>query len=278
MGYFDGNTVTAFWNYAQNFAMSDNAWTDTFGPSTPGALDMIAGQTNGAVIIRSAPTANDSSRWPGRPDADRTIPIPRRRPARARRAQVMMTGKNIGDLLNAAEYPLGLVHGWLQPATHQQQRHDRLRAQHLSSVLSGRHSGLHPAPHLVPVLRIDGQSDPCPSDFDARRSATPMCRAARRSIRPTMPTTSKTSIAAVRAGNFPAVSFIKMPAFQDGHPGNSNPLDEQTGLVNLINFLQQQPEWKDHRRDRRPMTTPTAGTTTPSPRRPRHPRSRPPMR
>src|SRR5580700_3143778 len=24
MGYYDGNTVTALWNYAQNFAMSDN--------------------------------------------------------------------------------------------------------------------------------------------------------------------------------------------------------------------------------------------------------------
>ena len=36
---------------------------------------------------------------------------------------------------------------------------------------------------------------------------------------------------AVGSGNYPAVSFIKMPAFQDGHPGNSDPLDEQTGLV-----------------------------------------------
>ena len=36
MGYFDGNTVTALWNYAQHFAMSDNAWTDTFGPSDAG--------------------------------------------------------------------------------------------------------------------------------------------------------------------------------------------------------------------------------------------------
>ncbi len=34
MGYFDGNTVTAMWNYAQNFAMSDNAYTDSYGPST----------------------------------------------------------------------------------------------------------------------------------------------------------------------------------------------------------------------------------------------------
>ena len=48
---------------------------------------------------------------------------------------------------------------------------------------------------------------------------------------------------AVGSGNFPAVSLIKMAAFQDAHPGNSDPLDEQTGLVNLINFLQQQPDW-----------------------------------
>ena len=48
---------------------------------------------------------------------------------------------------------------------------------------------------------------------------------------------------AVSAGNFPAVTFIKQPAFQDGHAGYSDPLDEQTGLVNLINFLQQQPDW-----------------------------------
>jgi hypothetical protein len=34
-----------------------------------------------------------------------------------------------------------------------------------------------------------------------------------------------------------------MPAFQDSHPGNSDPLDEQTGVVNLINFLQEQPDW-----------------------------------
>ncbi len=35
MGYFDGNTVTALWNYAQHFAISDNFFGSTFGPSTP---------------------------------------------------------------------------------------------------------------------------------------------------------------------------------------------------------------------------------------------------
>ncbi len=48
MGYYDGNTVTAMWNYAQNFAMSDNSFGTTFGPSTPGALNLVSGQTHGA--------------------------------------------------------------------------------------------------------------------------------------------------------------------------------------------------------------------------------------
>ena len=49
----------------------------------------------------------------------------------------------------------------------------------------------------------------------------------------------------MKAGNFPSVSFIKLPAYQDGHAGYSDPLDEQAGDVALINFLQQQPDWKN---------------------------------
>jgi phospholipase C len=50
---------------------------------------------------------------------------------------------------------------------------------------------------------------------------------------------------AVKAGNFPAVSFLKEPSYQDGHAGYSNPLDEQTFTVQILNFLQKRPEWKD---------------------------------
>jgi len=50
---------------------------------------------------------------------------------------------------------------------------------------------------------------------------------------------------AVQRGNFPAVSFIKAPAFQDGHAGYSDPLDEQNFVVTLINFLEHQQAWKD---------------------------------
>ncbi|MGH9072068.1 MAG: alkaline phosphatase family protein, partial [Acidimicrobiales bacterium] len=49
MDYYDGNTVTALWNYAQGFAMSDNAYGTNFGPSTPGALNVTSANTYGAI-------------------------------------------------------------------------------------------------------------------------------------------------------------------------------------------------------------------------------------
>ena len=42
----------------------------------------------------------------------------------------------------------------------------------------------------------------------------------------------------------PAVSFLKAPAYQDGHAGYSNPLDEQTFLVNTINQIEKSKDWK----------------------------------
>jgi phospholipase C len=48
---------------------------------------------------------------------------------------------------------------------------------------------------------------------------------------------------ALAAGNLPAVSYLKAASYQDAHPGNSNPLDEQAFVVNVINTLQQSPFW-----------------------------------
>jgi phospholipase C len=50
---------------------------------------------------------------------------------------------------------------------------------------------------------------------------------------------------ALKSGNLPAVSFLKAPAFADGHPGYSDPLDEQTFVVNTINALMASPEWNE---------------------------------
>ena len=49
MDYYDGNTVTALWNYAQHYTLNDNSYSTQFGPSTPGAINLVSGQTNGAA-------------------------------------------------------------------------------------------------------------------------------------------------------------------------------------------------------------------------------------
>ena len=50
---------------------------------------------------------------------------------------------------------------------------------------------------------------------------------------------------AALAGNLPAVSYLKANGAQNGHPGNSSPLDEQSFVVNTINFLESLPEWNE---------------------------------
>src|SRR5258708_26743904 len=49
---------------------------------------------------------------------------------------------------------------------------------------------------------------------------------------------------AVNAGNMPAVSFLKAAAYQDGHAGYSDPLDEQHFVVDTINRLEHTPDWE----------------------------------
>ena len=41
------------------------------------------------------------------------------------------------------------------------------------------------------------------------------------------------------------MSFLKARGFQDGHAGYSDPLAEQSFVVDTINQLQMLPQWKD---------------------------------
>ncbi|MBD5606087.1 MAG: phosphoesterase [Candidatus Eremiobacteraeota bacterium] len=45
MAYEDCDTIPYLWNYASRFTLFDNYFQHTIGPSTPNAIDMIAGQT-----------------------------------------------------------------------------------------------------------------------------------------------------------------------------------------------------------------------------------------
>src|SRR5262249_23070877 len=108
MGYYDGNTVTALWNYAQHFAMSDSSFSTQFGPSTPGALNLISGQTHGATPSdipdeTVAGTVIGDPR-PGYDDCSSGV-------------QVTMTGTNVGDLLNAKQVTWGWFQGGFRPTS-----------------------------------------------------------------------------------------------------------------------------------------------------------------
>ncbi|HTR79461.1 MAG TPA: alkaline phosphatase family protein, partial [Gemmatimonadaceae bacterium] len=107
MGYFDGNTVTALWNYAQHFAMSDNAYSDQYGPSTPGAINLISGQTNGVTV--AAGTRSSYAIPDG--EGNKTLigdVDPAGDSCSSTSQQAAMWGTNIGDLLSGA----GVTWGW----------------------------------------------------------------------------------------------------------------------------------------------------------------------
>ena len=53
LDYYDGNTVTALWNYAQHFALNDNSFGTTFGPSTPGAINLASGETHAIGTLKT---------------------------------------------------------------------------------------------------------------------------------------------------------------------------------------------------------------------------------
>jgi phospholipase C len=109
MGYYDGNTVTALWEYAQNFAMSDNSFGTTFGPSTPGALNLISGQTNGATPA-NVPDSVASGTVIGDPD-------PTFDDCSGSEKVAMTTGLNVGDLLNTAGVTWGFFQGGFTPTS-----------------------------------------------------------------------------------------------------------------------------------------------------------------
>ena len=57
MDYYDGNTVTGLWNYAQNYAMSDNNYDTNFGPSIAGRDQPRSPATTAAATRSARPPA-----------------------------------------------------------------------------------------------------------------------------------------------------------------------------------------------------------------------------
>jgi phospholipase C len=117
MNYYDGNTVTGMWNYAKSFAMSDNFFGTTFGPSSPGAINLVSGNTgNVGIQINGANTDGDTV-----PDGQGGYSLvsdaqPYYDDCSTRDA-VSLTGTNIGDELNAKGLSWGWFQGGFRPTT-----------------------------------------------------------------------------------------------------------------------------------------------------------------
>jgi phospholipase C len=129
MDYYDGNTVTGLWNYAQHYAMSDNSFNTTFGPSSPGAINLASGDTGNVDTSHSAniPSTSTSTAPNGDLTANGKGGYSLTSDAQpfwddcSTRDAVAMQGQNIGDLLNRAGVSWGWFQGGFRPTTSYQQ-------------------------------------------------------------------------------------------------------------------------------------------------------------
>jgi phospholipase C len=223
MDYYDGNTVTGLWNLAQNFSMSDNSFGTNFGPSTVGAVNLISGQTHGTDLPTANGVENNTVIGDPQPKLDDC----------ANAGGVQLSGKNVGDLLNTRHVSWGWFQGGFKPTSVDASGKATCNSAHNNLTNSSvRDYVQHHEPfqyyastanihHLRPTsTAMIGSSDQANhqydlSDFDA----------------------------ALASGNLPSVSFLKAAAFEDGHPSNSDPLEEQHFIARTLNALEQSPEW-----------------------------------
>ena len=235
MAYFDGNTVTALWNYAQHYSLSDNYFETTFGDSTLGAVNLISGQTNGVIDLingNSDEVAGGAGSITviGEPDPENDVC------SDPTGDLAYLGGKNIGNLLNQHN----VTWGWFSAGFNLKDTNangttgcDRSS----SSAVTGVTDDNDYSPHREPFQYY-------PSTANPRHLRPSSTAAIGKSVDKTNHQYDLNDfIHAVNQGNMPAVSFLKPPTIQSGHSGESDPLDEQDFLVNTINFIQKSKFW-----------------------------------
>jgi phospholipase C len=222
MGYYDGNTITALWNYAQHYAISDNFFGTEFGTTVMGHLNLVSGQTHGATagpnsisikksVVNGSVIANIDPAWD-----DCSTPTTA--------ATIQMSGLNVGNLLSNANVTWGWFYGDFTPAS----------SSGGVPTCTADYDG-----HYDPFLYYQSTSNPHhlpPSSVGAIGTNADQANH----------NYALTDFwNALHHGNLPQVSFLKAPATATGHPETSNPLAEQQFLVNTINQLESSSQWKD---------------------------------
>lgn len=272
LGYFDGNTVAAFWNYAQNFSMSDNSFASTFGPSTPGAINLVSGQTYGGTtffgtgstssypntVTSNVTDIGDFDAYLDDCGADKGGTVTTTTTLQMNGDASAATGnKNIGDLLNAAGVTWGWFQGGFAPTT---------AATATTPAVCGAARVVHEYPSVNPSVIVPNPAAPFVTGADVHTTGTdyvshhePFQFYASTRNPHHLPPSSVAAIGttdqanhqydtvnffqALANGNLPAVSFIKAPYAYNGHPGNSDPVTEQYWITQVVNQVMQSPQW-----------------------------------
>ncbi|MGD0082664.1 MAG: alkaline phosphatase family protein [Acidimicrobiales bacterium] len=272
MNYYDGNSATALWNYAQHFSMSDNSFGTTFGPSAPGAINLASGNTGGvdtAHAVRGALTDGDtvSDGTGGQTLISDAQPY---WDDCSSRDAVAMTGQNVGNQLNAKSLSWGWFEGGFTPTTAYSgpadsastynQLNEPGRAVCGSSHDVGAALGgtgqwgtkSDYIPHHEPFQYYASTANPhhlAPVSLDAVGTDTGTSGefdTANHQYDVSWFNSLVSGIAGgtIPASHLPAVSFLKAPGYEDGHAGYSDLIDEQAWLANEINSIEALPTWK----------------------------------
>jgi phospholipase C len=247
MAYYDGNTTNALWDYAQKFALSDNAWTTNFGPSTPGAINLISGQTNGFAATNRSPTLMSASHVVSDGIGGYTLigdTDPLGDICSTAADQTAMAGKNVGDLLNTKKVSWGWFEGGFDLTITNPNGTTGCNRLTVQTVPNAAYNSTDYVPHHQPFQYYASTAN--------LTHARPSAVAAIGSSVEADGTTAEPAnhqydshdfFDALAAGNLPAVVYLKAPAYQDGHPGNSDPIDEQNFITSVVDALQGAQEW-----------------------------------
>jgi phospholipase C len=246
MDYFDGNTVTGLWNYAQNFAMSDNNYNTNFGPSTPGALNVISGNDSGGYAVSpstgkpvadagTVSTLNSKGLGTIYGDLDPAYDdcSDNSHASTDTNPVGVMTGQNIGNLLNAKNVTWGWFQGGFAPTSTNSAGLPVCGAEHENI---GGNEVADYSPHHNPFEYYASTANP--------KHLPP---SSEKAIGHTDQANHEYDLSdfyqTLKDGNMPSVSYLKAAEYQDAHPGYSDPLDEQTFLVNTINQIEKSKYW-----------------------------------
>jgi phospholipase C len=241
MDYYDGNTVTGLWNYAQHFTLNDNSYDTQFGPSSPGAINAVSGNTHGATAQGGASTnvLNDTLNGDAEPYYDlcsNESPLTPPVDGHPGGITASLSGSNIGDLLNTH----GLTWGWFQggftPTSYDANGNPVCNVQQHDNI--GNSPSEDYSEHHEPFQYYASTSNP---GHLSPASVSQVGTSAPTGVNHQYDLTWFND--AVKNGGMPAVSYLKAPEYEDGHAGYSDPLDEQRFLVDEINQIEQSKDW-----------------------------------